>query len=232
LSNKTINEKFIIYQDLFNYLVYEELIEVNVVDIRLLDNEESEKTKLSEDDLKKVFSSEIETYYKDLFFIIIHTGMRMGELILLKKNSIVNIDGDAFIEIRKGETKTKTKNSIRQIPIHPRILELIKKYKKENKTKYIFYFGNDVDEKRIANAMDKKMNRRLNKSVSDKRKTVHSMRSNFISKLYDTSSDKESYIKVLAGHSVKSNITLNIYGEVNLKVLVEMVNTIDYDINY
>lgn len=69
----------------------------------------------------------------DLVLILLYTGMRVGELLNLKKSNI-NLKQKYFDIVT-----SKTKSGIRIIPIHPRILPIVERRIKENpKSKYLF----------------------------------------------------------------------------------------------
>ena len=232
LNPKTINGKFINYKELFEYLVYEDIIDTNVVQIKKLNEEDSTRVRYETEDLHKIFNSDMSKEYKDICKIGLYSGLRIGELYLLKNENIIEIDGELYFDIKKGFTKVKTKNAVRKIPIHNKIKTMILHYKKSAKNEYLFYKGVKTDGDTIVSELTKNINKELNKIIPDSNKTFHSFRKSFTSKLYDTSPDMESYIKVLIGHSVKQNITLSVYGDVNIKQLLKMVEKVDYDISF
>ena len=69
----------------------------------------------------------------DYILIMIYTGMRIGELVGLKKENIDLLQG--FIN---GGNKTE-KGKHRQIPIHKDIYRIIEKLYKESPTDYLLY---------------------------------------------------------------------------------------------
>lgn len=228
LNSKTINAKFINYKELFAFLVYQEIISENVVDVKTLAENDSDKVQYTEDDIKKIFESNLDDSIKNLCKIALYTGMRIGEILLLKTHNIDLIEDIACIAIIKGDTRTKTKNAVRNIPIHEKIKDLIEQCKQASSNNYLFYNGTETNEDKIVQVETKRINKELNKIIATPTKTFHSLRKNFSTKLYETSADKESFIKVLMGHSVRGNITLSIYGKADLRELLNMVNKIDY----
>ncbi len=232
LNNKTINVQFSYYKVLFQELVYDEITHENIVSVKKLPEQDSNKERYSDKDLEKIFTSELDTKYKNLCKISLYTGMRYSEILFLKTQGIVNVNGVDCIEIKEGDTSTKTKNSVRTIPIHNEIKTLIKNSQKTTTNNYLFYNGNNTDEEVFGTVENKNINKELNKIIIDKNKTFHSFRKNFITKLYETSPTQESFIKVLSGHSIKNNITLSVYGNVNINELFKMVEKVEFDINY
>ena len=62
-----------------------------------------------------------------MFKVFVYTGLRRKELIELKKTDILYEDNIPYFNIEEsGERTLKTKSSIRRVPIHPDILELVK----------------------------------------------------------------------------------------------------------
>ena len=237
LNNKTTNKKFSCYKVFFDYLEYTEIVKINPVDVNKLPEEESPKVRYEDEDLQKIFNTDFDEKYKKLCKICLYSGMRIGELLLLKKRNIITIDGKLFIEIKRGDTKIKNQHSIRKIPIHSNIIRLITDFKETVAGNYLFYdlniTGKNIEEEeKFVTKETNKMNKLLNKIITDKDKTFHSFRKSFTSKLYDTSPEQESFIKVLVGHSVKNNITLSVYGNVRVEELIKMVEKVEFELKF
>lgn len=171
LNNKTINAKFINYKELFAFLEYQGIIPENVVDVKTLTENDSDKVQYSEDDIKKIFESNLDDSIKNLCKIALYTGMRIGEILLLKTRNIALIEDIACISIIKGDTRTKTKSSVRNIPIHAKIKDLIEKYRLSSENDYLFYDGNETDEDNIVRVETKRINKELNKIIPTPTKT-------------------------------------------------------------
>lgn len=92
LNNKTINAKFINYKELFAFLEYQGIISENVVDVKTLTENDSDKVQYTEDDIKKIFESNLDDSIKNLCKIALYTGMRIGEILLLKTRNIALIE--------------------------------------------------------------------------------------------------------------------------------------------
>lgn len=238
LKNQTINAKFVIYKSVFQYLLkFTDSISKNVVVCEPLKEVETKKDRYTDEDLKVIFKSSIDNVIKEMLLISIYTGSRIGEICMLTKKDIIQIDGYSIIDIKDG----KTINAQRQIPIHSKIKKLIntKCTNVISNDTYLFYKDYtpksdelddsfDIQKKRIKYITDK-VNKQLNKIIISNNKTFHSGRKSFVSKLYETSPDKESLIKLLTGHSTKDNITLNIYATISMKQKYEMIELISYD---
>ncbi|MBQ7641562.1 MAG: tyrosine-type recombinase/integrase [Acholeplasmatales bacterium] len=74
------------------------------------------------EEIQKIFNDDINIEMKNIFKVLIYTGMRINEFISLTKDAI-NLDNKT-IYIKKEYSKTD--NSNRYIPIHPDIFDIIK----------------------------------------------------------------------------------------------------------
>lgn len=219
LKNKTINNHFFNYRSLFEYFIYEELLEKNPVNVRLLNINDSERTHFEHNDLVTLFSTIQEKELRDLLVISLYTGMRISEILLLKKTDIEN----DIIKIVQG----KTKNSIREVYIHSKIKDIIKHYLNTNETEFLMFDGN-------TNKTTKTINRRIKKSLNDDRKTFHSCRKSFVNKLLKIENRQIEYIQKIIGHSISktSKLTTEIYGGEYLiprDILKTYIEFINYD---
>ena len=195
---------------------------------KLSESKKQQQTYLpfTEKDLKKLFE-----YYKndkntaDIMMILLHTGMRIGELANLM-NSDINLKERTILIASQGG---KTKNARRLIYIHSKIFNIVKELKKQSNDKYLINLGENI--KNRPDTLSKKMNRAVSKIITDKRKVVHSFRKNFAQKLYEVS-PSEHIIKYIMGHSQVDNLTFDIYnlGKINFEQIKDVINKINYKI--
>ena len=129
--------------------------------------------------------------YADAILILIYTGMRINELLKLKKKN-VNLENNTII----GGSKTDAgKNRI--IPIHPKILPLIIK-RMENKTDYLipnrtgrnYYEYNNFRQNEFVKIMEQ----------LGMEHTIHDTRHTFATMISDVS-DNENAITGIIGHT-------------------------------
>ena len=180
----------------------------------------------TEQELKKLYEvNKNNVLFIDVMKILLYTGMRIGELSNLK-NDDINLKEKSLLIASEGG---KTENATRLIYIHPKIYNIIRKYKKQSKNEYLIDLGKNV--KNRADTLSKKINRGIDKAIQDKRKVVHSFRKNFIQELYKIT-EAEHLIKYIAGHSQTDNLTFDTYnlGKVNFKQIKTIINKIDYKI--
>ena len=132
IATKKITKTFL--TTLFNYGMELEIITINRAKYIKLPKatEQKDKNIFSDYEIKKLWEN-VTLQWVDYILIMIYTGMRIGELVGLKKENIDLLQG--FIN---GGNKTE-KGKHRQIPIHKDIYRIIEKLYKESPTDYLLY---------------------------------------------------------------------------------------------
>ncbi len=225
LDNTTINKHFVVYKTLYDFLVRNEYIQTNMVDIKYLkednDNQREEFEYRELDDLFNLKTTNKNSIDSDeecqnIFKFAYLTGMRFGEIMGLKINDIEEIGSHRVIDIKEGKTKT----SVRLIPTNNDIDKILYEQIKKSKNGFIFLDyekDEEVRKKPKGNPIGKRLNRKINNYLigNGKDKTIksfHSFRKNFSQTLYlERFQLKEIVISKLMGHSVEDNITRNVY---------------------
>ncbi|WP_304742481.1 tyrosine-type recombinase/integrase [Sulfuricurvum sp.] len=205
LTNDTINNHCKNYSNMFDYFWKQNYIDSNPVRLDSLAKNETIKLSFEDEDIVKVMTEIEEEGLKHLFKIALYSGLRISEILLMKKTNI--IDGNYF-SIQEG----KTKNSIREVYIHEQIKDLVEYYLKNSENDYLI-FNAEI------NAITKRVNRNIKKIVGDNRKTFHSTRHNFIERISENkNSDKIDRMKI-SGHSLSKEDKLHLerYGHYSFK---------------
>lgn len=103
----------------------------------------------SKEGLKKPVDKQIKMKKWLLCLIASTTGLRAGEIFMLKQSSIEKIGGIYFLNIENsradlGNVGVKTENAYRRVPLHKFVYKAINEYikKKGIKSDYIFFTGN------------------------------------------------------------------------------------------
>ena len=222
LDNGTINKHFMVYKSMYDFLVRNEYIQKNTVDIKnLKEDNDSRKEEFEYQELEGLFNFQTSTKGKDTdnecqnfckFAYL--TGMRLSEILNLKFEDIENIDNHKIIDIKEGKNKT----SIRLIPVNQDIEKILKEQQSKTKNGYIFFDYQLKD--RLApkaNPIGKRINRRINNYLIEQKqdhtkKSFHSFRKNFSQTLtLERFNIKEQTISKLMGHSTSDNITRKYY---------------------
>lgn len=148
------------------------------------------------------------SYYDDIPLILLYTGLRISELFNLK-TSEVDLENEVF-----NITDSKTKNGIRVLPIHKKIVPLIKKrHNPDNLYLIVNQNKNQVDYTNFI-----KYHWKVNH-------TRHEARHTFVSYLTKCVEDRIA-IKQIVGHS-KKDITDH-YSHRTTDELSEAINKLEY----
>ena len=149
-----------------------------------------------------------QSYFDDIPLFLLYTGLRISELFNIK---ISDVDiANKTINI----TDSKTKNGIRVLPIHHKLIPLVKRrYNHDNTYLIVNRFGNQVDYTNFI---------RYHWKVNH---TRHEARHTFVSYLTKCVDDRVS-VKLLVGHS-KKDITDH-YTHRSIEELADAINRLEY----
>jgi len=224
LDNKTINGHLNNYKLFFGYLKYEEILEQNPANnIKSLpESTGTIKEEYTNEELKKIFKSDIDINYLNMCKVALYCGLRIEEVLSIKQKDVK----DNLIYIDLEDTSSKKHQRI--IPIHKNLTPIIEKQIKQNNAEYLFFNGNVGNE--VGN-VGKRLNRRLKTIVPIKEKTFHSFRKNFSQELELNTNSEEKIKQYLMGHTLSKNITHSIYnrGKVNVDKLKECITQVTFD---
>lgn len=222
LSNKSINEIFKSFNQMFEHFSFADYISENTVEYKTL-NETTEKyVNFSDNEIEYFLKNSDNPFLTHIFRIGLYTGMRVGEIAQLKKQ---HIDFDKQIITIDF---SKTPSGLRVIPIHNDIVEIFK-----------FYYCNPIDDFLFIkngnkNILTKKMGKEIRKYFTDSKKVFHSTRKNLAIELYkfeQKNQIKETTIKRIMGHDTSDNITFDVYNlnKVDIEVLRNAIDKVNYE---
>ncbi|MGK0376779.1 MAG: integrase [Patiriisocius sp.] len=177
----------------------------------------------------------LTNYYVAL--ISLFAGLRTSEACQLKVQSIKKVDDIYIFEINDVDenTKLKTLNAYRSIPIHSNLIKLgLLEYVNERKNigKTILFddipFGDYNDWSKPVGSRFYRIFKKLI-FIDNKKPTLYGLRHTFIDELQQQEV-AENVVAELAGHT-KRGITFGRYGKrLNLKLLKEKVELINFDL--
>ena len=222
IKNKTINSHINYLNQFLDFAVSRKLIkENNAKGIKNLKEEDVDKENFTDEDIKNILAYEYnEPAIENFFLIAMYSGMRLGEIHNLTNDDIKQDNGIYYFNITDG----KTKNSIRQVPIHDEILVKV--------LEMIF----PLLPKKTKDAAQKVLNRRLYKVIDkESTKSFHTFRAKFIEKAMNANPEDNKIILLqdAVGHSKskEASLTVDGYGKgFTLKLKKEIINSVSYDL--
>ena len=164
-----------------------------------------------------------ELYYVTM--IAAYSGMRIKEITQLHKEDIVLKDGIYCFNINTNDGKTtKTKNSIRFVPIHSKLIDLgLLEYVNSKKNGNIFKVSNKDFSEIFRSQIQRKF---IDK---DSKKTFYSFRHYFIDYLVQREVEA-NLIAQIVGHEKQYKILLNTYAKpINANTLKSKVEIVSYE---
>ena len=163
---------------------------------------------------KNRVSNQLPYYW--IFLLGIFSGMRTNEMCQLRLIDIKKQNNIWFIFIEDSEeTKVKTENAIRKVPVHPQLIDLgfvdyVTTQKKSKRGRLFWELSEDRDG--FASHVSRHYNQRFLPTVGVWKKytkVLYCTRHTFINKLYSEKVD-ENVIKTLVGH--EKEFTMKHYG--------------------
>lgn len=165
-----------------------------------------------------------------------YSGMRLNEICTLRESSIKNIEGVLCFEITEG----KTKNAARIVPVHSKIIPLVKSLLKTTHSGFLFYHASITDraDGKRSTWHTQQFTRAKRKALGEpaaERKVFHSLRHAFVQQL-DRAQVPEDRIALLVGHERGNTESFKTYSKnaaapQELKRYIEMLESEDIKIS-
>lgn len=158
-----------------------------------------------------------------------YSGMRINEICTLRESSIKTIEGVLCFEITEG----KTKSAARIVPVHSKLIPLVKSLLKTTHSGFLFYHASITDraDGKRSTWHTQQFTRAKRKALDElaaERKVFHSLRHAFVQQL-DRAQVPEDRIALLVGHERGSTESFKTYSKnaaapAELSRYVEFVN--------
>ncbi|HBU9918142.1 TPA: site-specific integrase [Klebsiella aerogenes] len=182
----------------------------------------------SGDELAKVYAM-LDEEMKAVAMVGMYSGMRLNEICSLQISNIKTVEGVWCFEVKEG----KTRNAARLVPIHSRLIALVKRLIQDNHNGFLFYHASiteRADGKR-STWHTQRFTRAKRKALGEQgteRKVFHSLRGMFVSQL-DRKGVPEDRIALIVGHERGKTESFRTYSKgAGMKELSEYVELVDY----
>lgn len=165
-----------------------------------------------------------------------YSGMRINEICTLRESSIKTIEGVLCFEITEG----KTKSAARIVPVHSKLIPLVKSLLKTTHSGFLFYHASITDraDGKRSTWHTQQFTRAKRKALGElaaERKVFHSLRHAFVQQL-DRAQVPEDRIALLVGHERGNTESFKTYSKnaaapQELKRYIEMLESEDIKIS-
>lgn len=222
LSNNTINKIILRVNQYLTYMCKIKYMSGSDLTIPKYPDDSKKREAYTYDEIQKI-KEVVENIEEDKFItnIAIYQGMRLKEITQLTKNDIIQNNDMYCIDINTNNEKTtKTKKSVRLIPIHDKLLEI----------GFLDFVQSKQDGENLFSIDNLKFTKYYGKKYKDlinEEKTFYSLRHSFVNELIQKN-QKLEHIQAFVGHSQSAKITFGYSDPINTKLLKELLEFIDY----
>ena len=182
----------------------------------------------SGDELAKVYAI-LDEEMKAVAIVGMYSGMRLNEICSLQISNIKTVEGVWCFEVTEG----KTRNAARLVPIHSRLLALVKRLIQDNHNGFLFYHASITDraDGKRSTWHTQRFTRAKRKALGEQgteRKVFHSLRHEVAQQL-DRNQVPEDRIALILGHERGKTEAFKTYSKnaaspVELSRYVELVS--------
>lgn len=232
-SGRTVNSTMAVASKFCEWLALKKLANTDFfVNLRSTDTSTG-RVFYEPEDLALIFSHSTFTvhefnYHYQYFvcLLALTTGARLNEICQLRVSDITTEYGKVILNITDDEeTKAKNENSIRRVPLHPKMVELgFLEYVNSRKGQHLLFDGLRLDDKtgrRSPNASAWYTRFKRSLRFTERGKDFHSFRHTVIHELIN-STVEHRLIKAIVGHAdalskevLKTDMTFDVYGKMH-----------------
>ena len=206
----------LLYQQMYKWCINHDAIKKNYADrLKVTQiNEPRMKNIFTPDEIKRLWNNLEAQPYIGMILILIYSGVRISELLDLKKED-VHLKEQWFMV-----QASKTNAGIRPVPIADKVLPIWKRFMEQSQSDYAITtiegqkFGYENFRKRYWTPMLEQLN--INH-------TVHETRHTFISMMV-VKNVNQTVIKKIVGHKSIMNLTENVYTHIEISELLKAAN--------
>lgn len=216
-GSNTKNNMKVIMSAVFEYAEMNDIVSKNYA--KFIEIEESEPTfereVFTKEEIQKLWEMKNDCYVQ-IVIILLYTGMRVNELLLMKRECCNLQERSLYIE------KAKNKSSIRKVPIHNDIYNMIQSFYNKNKELLIV---NDNGFSVPYNNFAVRQFKRMMTTIGAEHR-IHDTRHTFVSRAKECNMD-ELCVKRIIGHTTK-DITSKVYTHITHETLLKEISKLNY----
>jgi len=204
----------------------------NVKEIQIIKEDEDNYKMLTDKDFKILLNSEevsllknkeknnfLNQEIRNLSKFGGYTGLRISAALNIRIKDIYEENGVFWLKVRKD----KTKNGVREIPLHKNLYNFIKNKKSEKVLNEFLFF-----QTKGRSNLTKTINEFIDIKLNDDRKRFNSFRKSFITKLDNNFPTNINYRLYLSGHTIPGVDNKHYIKQRNKIILIKMINSITY----
>jgi site-specific recombinase XerD len=208
----------ILFNQLYRWCINHDAIQKNYAEQVTVTAKEAPKPRaaFSSEEIAKLWSSLNQHEYISIILMLIYSGVRISELLDLKKED-VNLEGQWF-----SVRHSKTEAGVRAVPIADKVLPFWQSFMDKSKSPYAVC-TEDGKKLNYDNFIKIYWNPLMNEL--NMKHTPHETRHTFIS-LMVAANANQTILKKIVGHKSIMNLTEKVYTHVEIQTLLREVNLI------
>ena len=217
----TLRKLKVLLNQMYDYAMKNELCSkdysqyVDIAKFKDRNPNKRDREKFTKEEIERLWSVSDGKYYQ-IILMLIYSGLRISELLNLKKED-VNLEKQYFdVKI------SKTENGIRRVPIADKVLPFFRFWYHDTDSEYLVHTEN-ANQFDYRNYFDSYFTPLMENLGMDH--TPHCTRHTCISMLAEAQVDQTT-IKKIVGHSGAMTMTEKVYTHLDVEVLINAINKI------
>ena len=217
----TLRKLKVLFGQLYDYAMMNDICNkdysqfVDIVKYKDHNPNKMDRNKFTKEDIKFLWKQKDDKYYQ-IVLMLIYTGVRISEMLDLKKEN-VHLDEQYFDVLA-----SKTENGIRKVPIADKVLPFFKNWYKDTESEYLIH-TEDGEQFKYRNYYDSYFLPLM--SNLGLTQTPHCCRHTCVSMLVKADVS-QTIIKKIVGHSGAMTLTEKIYTHLDIEELLNAINKI------